>query len=187
MLINESDAATRLNSPLNLMNRLRRESVSSNKAKQSMSLFTGDRTESITKDNNFGRSQLHDFNPFPAPPQLTQSEVITPDAILESVATAAPTPGQIDSLIDGLDIKLKQELIHRAAMQALESAVNSLNVRLPEIKHPEKLADVAGKMSKIVSDIRNDRKETGGKNKTVHLHFYTPEQKKVADYNSIDV
>ena len=43
--------------------------------------------------------------------------------------------------------------------------------------------------SKTVESIRRERNENAkqGKDREVHYHFYTPEQKKVSDYEVIDV
>lgn len=165
MLISDDEASVRLNSPLNLMNRLRRASPSSNKAKAAMELFTG-------------------MKPAAEPVHVPEVLPAVPSRQSSSLPSNAPT---LDSILDNADTKIKQELIHNAATTAMEEAIKQLTLKLPEASKPHQLADIAAKMSRIVKDIRDDRKGVDSRDKQVHVHFYTPEAKKITEYKEIEV
>lgn len=172
MLINNNEAEKRLNSPLNLMNRLRRESPSSRSARNAMSLFTK-KDDSSNSFNPFSRSETSISVP--------ETKVITPEVVNEN---GSP---KLDDILDNAEDKVKMKLIHDNALDVLSASITQIKTRIPEINKAEKLADVATKMSKIVNDIRAERKGDDGKTKQVHLHFYTPERKKLDEFESVEV
>lgn len=175
MLVNSKDAERRLNSPDNLLNRLRRESPRSVSAKNAMSLFV--------------RPDIQPPQPIPA---ITPSSIYIPS---NSEPVIEPEPDKTEDkaakqVLDDLALEIKRESIHSAALDVLSKSVYALGEKITagEIGKPKDLADIARKMSGIVTDIKKsgeDNKDKDGK--TVHLHFYTPERKKLSDFEVIDV
>lgn len=165
MLISREDANKRLNSPTNLMNRMR--SFRSDSRDKALSLFTNPKKEANTPPA---------WNPFPENSN-SEGEVKVPDAIISGL--------NIDSIIDDADTRIKLQTIHDTALDTLVLAVQTLKDRLPEIA-ASKLPDVAAKIGKVVDNIRTEKNKSQGV-KQVHLHLYTPEQKKMSDYESVDV
>lgn len=157
MLVNTESAEKRLSSSSNLMNKLR-EGTTLSKNK-SMQLF------------GVGQKKEERFvNPF-APKPI-------------EVLTTAPT---IDDLIDDVDSRLNLDKAHKKALHVMNRAIQRVSDQIEELDSPTKLADVAAKMGKIVTDIRNEKKNSVDKERTVHYHIYTPEQKKITDFEEITV
>lgn len=177
MLVNDNDALKRLNSPLNLINKMR---GTSEKRGAAMSLF------GINKINN-QRSETKStpeptsFNPFP---KSTTSVALVP--VTEDKPQEQSNPS-IDDLVSTADKDIKLTQAHDKALETLISAVDQMKLKLDDIK-PDKLPSVISATSKVVESIRKERNEAAkGKTQDVHFHFYTPEQKRVDDYEVIDV
>jgi hypothetical protein len=178
MLLNEQEAAARLKSPLNLINRLKDTS-----RKGAMNLFTGG-------GNNAGNSvevlkeivpmaaaliKPSPFNPFDKPQEVLP-EIIQPIEL------------KADDIISDPDRKIKLSIAHDRALEVLTSSVELLATKLDDVR-ADKLPSVIAATSKVVESIRRERNESAKNNKDreVHYHFYTPEQKKIIDYNVIEV
>jgi hypothetical protein len=176
MLVNDSDAMQRLNSPLNLLNRLQAASQAS-KQKSSMGLFIPSSQMDLEKINPF-----HSLKPAVSEPvQRGGSDGVRDDFNEEKHPS-------IDDLIENSDSTIKLATAHNKALEVLNSAINEISIKLPEIK-ADKLPDVVRTASKVVSDIRKERAEAqkARGNNSVHFHFYTPQQKQISDYEVIDV
>ena len=175
MIINEESAIARLNSPHNLMNKLKSLGDKKNSA---MSLFGIGR-----KDNKIESPKLPEpvrqesFNPFPLIPSTT--------AIIDNISEPSPT---LDNILENHEAQVKLGLAHDNALALLNASVAMLSTKLDNVK-AEKLPAVISAASKTVESIRRERAEASknGKDKEVHYHFYTPTQKTVADFNIIDV
>jgi hypothetical protein len=168
MIINDKDALKRLESPMNLINKLK--SQSSNK-KNAMSLF-------IPTQSSKPVEPL--FNPFQKAPEslrIQESQVI-PEAVSPKV----------DEILENSDAKIKLGLAHDKALDLLTRSVDMLAGKLEDVK-ADKLPAVVGAASKVVESIRRERNEAAKNNKDreVHYHFYTPQQQKVSDFEVIDV
>jgi hypothetical protein len=172
MLINEKDALARVNSPLNLLNRLR-----SAPPKNGMSLFIG-KTDKANEQNPIKiEPAVPAFTPF-SPAFKTASD--TTPTTAESV--------KLDEILDGAENKIKLAHAHDRALGTLVAAIDQMNMKLDDIK-PDKLPSVITATAKVVEGIRRERNEAAKamSGKAVHLHFYTPTQKKLEDYEVIDV
>ena len=77
---------------------------------------------------------------------------------------------------------------HDNALSVLTDAVSELKLRLGEVK-ADKLPSVITATSKVVESIRRERNEAAksGKDREVHYHFYVPQQKKLENFEVIDV
>lgn len=173
MIINNKDAAARLDSPLNLINRLR-----DSKKNNAMSLF-GIGKKSETKPTLDSKPS---FNPFekPQPPQQNTTTALIP-------VETKPTES-VDNILDDHEAKIKLGLAHDQAIELLNRATNMLASKLDDVK-ADKLPAVISAASKTVESIRRERNEAAknAKDREVHFHFYTPQQKKVSDYEVIEV
>lgn len=191
MIINDKQAVERLSSPLNLINRMRAASSSGNGkgSNGSMSLFGLGRkqeTEAVT-DKKIGS-----FNPFrkkeeqvpPIIPQVSTQEV---PSVVQSAARAATEPS-LSSLLQNSESQIKLGLAHDNAIDLLNNSVTLLRSKIEEVK-ADKLPAVISAASKVVESIRRERLEASQdrSDREVHYHFYTPIQKKLADYEVIEV
>jgi hypothetical protein len=158
MIVSDSDAVARLNSPLNLINKLKAH-VSKDK-KEAMELFTGPIT----------RSQQHSHIPT-IPVELPNKD-----------------EPNLDTILANNESQIKLGLAHDKSLGLLSRAVDMLDAKLDDV-NASKLPAVVIAASKVVESIRRERLESSknSKDREVHYHFYTPEQKSVADYEVIEV
>lgn len=174
MIINDKSANERLNSPFNLMNKLKNSS-----RKNAMSLFipaspkkeqeNHKETSSIIKEQTVRES----FNPF-------SSE--------STGAFKGENIPNLDNLIENNETQIKLTQAHDKALELLNNSVAILSAKLDDIR-PDRLPQVIVASGKIVESIRRERNEArkNGTEKEVHYHFYTPKQKNISDYAVIDV
>lgn len=180
MLISNEDALKRLHSPGNLINKLNGSS-----RKNAMSLFVRP-SEEVKKEEK--EVKTLSFNPF----EKEEKIVINPTAIIPQVKAAPEKSSSenpaVEDLIDNHDNQIKLSLAHDSALKVLTDSVAMLATKLDDIK-PDKLPSVITATSKVVESIRRERNEAAksGKDKEVHFHFYTPQQKMLSDFEVIDV
>jgi len=175
MLLTSKEAESRLNSPLNLINKLRDRSLSRQNA---MSLFIPPKKS---------EEKVKTFNPF---------EQINKDKInITEIITAAPASEQnnpsaetISNLIENHESQVQLGLAHDTALKLLNNSVTMLADKLDDIR-ADKLPGVVTAASKVVESIRRERSEASksSKDKEVHYHFYTPQQRQISEYEVIDV
>ena len=167
MIINDNDAKKRLDSPMNLINRLR--SANGSKKNNAMTLFgiglKKEESKAVERSESF-------FNPF-------QPQEPTPEPLQET---------NLDTILKNNESQIKLGLAHDRSIDLLNRAVDMLATKLDDVS-ASKLPSVISAASKTVESIRKERIEAARNNKDreVHFHFYTPEQKKVSDYEVIDV
>lgn len=176
MLVNDKAAAARLNSPLNLINKLSSHKSSGRSA--AMGLFGVGRKKEIEitiKQEESKQEQAKSFNPFDKPAVLS----------LPEPKTENPKLGEV--LEDG-EAKLRLGIAHDRSIELLSNAVSLLSAKLDDVR-ADKLPSVIIAASKTIEGIRRERNEVAktSKDREVHYHFYTPEQRKVSDYEIIDV
>lgn len=193
-LVSNDKAEERLNNPNNLMNRLR--STNDNKKNNGMQLF-GVGIRSLTNPtSNTGRNETvipavenreikTDFNPFG---HKEETNIIPshPNTIIPK--TEVPASPSITQLLPESEAQIRLGHAHDKAIGLLTDSVDELKLRLGEIK-ADKLPSVISSASKVIESIRRERIEVNKKNngQEVHFHFYTPEQKKIDDYEVIEV
>lgn len=186
MIVNDNDAVKRLNSPMNLINRLK-DTTSSKSRNSAMSLFgVGRKPEEVKQETKQVESTEQkevlsiSFNPFKAKEILPSSET-TPQE------PSSPTP-VLENILENHETQIKLGLAHDATLNLLNKSVELLTTKLDDIK-ADRLPLVVRAAGQVVTDIRKQQianKETQ-KEKEVHYHFYTPQQKSVKDYEVIDV
>lgn len=174
MLVNDSAALARLNSPNNLINQLKRDGS----RKSAMSLFVRPKEE-VKKIVE--QVVTVSFNPFK---EKTEATVI-PLQIPEVVPENQPT---INSLLENSEQQIKLATAHDSALEVLTRSVTMLASKLDDVK-ADRLPSVITATSKVVESIRKERAEATRDNKgrEVHYHFYTPTQRKVEQYDVIEV
>lgn len=174
MIINDIDAAKRLSSPMNLINKLK--SLNGNgKKNNAMSLFgIGKKEEKVIKS-------ITSFNPFEEIKKESTPLDRQPVNTNEELA-------KLDNIIENHESHIKLGLAHDRALDLLNRSVDMLSTKLDEV-NASKLPAVISAASKTVESIRRERSEAAKNNKDreVHYHFYTPEQKKLSEYEVIDV
>ena len=190
MIINDTDALKRLNSPVNLINKMR--SLSPSPRKSAMSLFGLKSENGLVKLDKPQASpdKIEEvkitFNPF----QTQSSQPQSPSAII-SQPSSTPTQTKQPALADILEnheSQIKLGLAHDNALELLNRSVDMLAAKLDDIR-ADKLPTVVSAASKVVEGIRKERSEAAKnqKDREVHYHFYTPQQRQVSDYEVIDV
>lgn len=180
MIISNEAANERLNNPMNLFNRV--TSNQPNSAKRAMSLFV--RPSEPVLQPVQSQTEILPPKPFTNPFKPKEVEVIVKEEAAEDV-----DPVSLSDIVDSSDQKIKLELAHDEALATLVSAVQNLKSRIVSEENPSKLAAIAAQMGKVVDQIRNTKANAAKANeaKSTHYHFYTPEQKKLSDYQVIDV
>ena len=191
MILEEKEAIERLNSPLNLINRISQHKIDSNPTfngrRRAMSIFIPPTTNSIidkitekTTEKITVKIPTISSNPFaPRPaliPQQQQTEVSTKTNI------------SLPDVVENGDSQIQLATAHDSALQLVNSTIRTISAKLPEIK-PDRLPSVMIAAGRIVESIRRERSEAmkAGRDREVHFHFYTPQQKVIEDYEVIDV
>jgi hypothetical protein len=186
MIVNDKDAAKRLASPMNLINRLK----SSDSRNSAMSLFGigKKKDEFIITEVDCIKKEItieSSFNPFST---KEQSSSLVPSVIPSQVPLSSPQSEGLDNILENHESQIKLGLAHDKALDLLNRSVEALSLKLDDVK-ADRLPAVISAASKTVESIRRERSEAAknGKDREVHYHFYTPVQKRVADYEVIDV
>jgi hypothetical protein len=176
MILNDKDATARLSSPMNLINRLKESSS----RKSAMSLF------------GIGRKDATSSMPILAEVQsgLVSNEELVSKAAFNPFQKPSETHQQpiLDNILENNESQIKLGLAHDSALSLLNNSIAQLAAKLDDVR-ADRLPSVIAAASKTVESIRRERNEQTktGKDREVHYHFYTPEQRKLDSYEVIDV
>jgi len=191
MIINDDEALKRLASPLNLINKLRDSNNGNNKRKSAMSLFGVGRSA----DKKLEEIKIT-FNPFinnttnPQPQETLTQQTKTLQPLTPSVfpQPSTTTTLNLDNILENHDSQIKLGLAHDNALALLNRSVDMLAAKLDDVR-ADKLPAVVSSASRVVESIRKERNESraNDREREVHYHFYTPSQKKIEDYEVIDI
>lgn len=183
MIISNENAVKRLSSPINLINSLREP-----KKNNSMSLFGVERVSQETKQVET-LEVITTFNPFETTTNIPLESTSHPQnkTLQPPVEATEPQP-TIDKLLNNNESQIKLGLAHDNALELLTKSISLMKLKLDNIK-PDKLPSVISATAKVVEGIRRERNEAdkNDKDRDVHYHFYTPVQKRISDYEVIDV
>ncbi len=170
MIINNDEASKRLNSPLNLINKLR-DSPRMDKAKDAMSIFIKPARPPLPEE-----IKKIDGIPF---------ELLPYTAVKTNQSEPAET---LDQILENHESQISLGLAHDSALKLLNNSITHLAAKLEDVR-ADRLPAAILAASKVVESIRKERNEVmkSNKDKEVHYHFYTPEQRKIADYEVIEV
>jgi hypothetical protein len=176
MLVNDSEAIARLESPLNLMNRLRSINSSRNKAMGLFGIGNGKSSEVLPADKRISSFS----NPF----HRESSSQVASVTITQDI----PNNPEVEQIVNNSEDQIKLALAHDKALKVLDRAIDTLESKIDDIK-PEKLASVITATSKVVEGIRKERLEMvkNAGNRSVKITFYTPTPKVLSDYNVVEV
>lgn len=177
MLMNDENTLKRLNSPQNLINKLKNSSRN-----DAMKLFTGNirkevpseagsisTTSGISVEKGDASLTRITINPFEKPKEIPPPEPI------------------LDTILKDSESQIKLGLAHDKSLDLLTRSVDMLAQKLDDIK-ADKLPSVVSAASKVVEGIRKERNEASkNKDREVHYHFYTPQQRKMEEFEIIDV
>ena len=176
MIVSNDAALKRLESPLNLINRLR---AAVNHKNDAMELFTGPRS-----------AEKKVINPFEKREEVSSEH----NSICVSAIAGEPHPAEntqvttLDEILQDSDSQIKLGLAHDRSLSLLTKAVGLLESKIDDVS-ASKLPAAITAASKVVESIRKERFEASriNKDREVHYHFYTPERKKLADFEVIEV
>ncbi len=93
-------------------------------------------------------------------------------------------PPSSSDIIEDLEEKIANTTMRSKAVGILNSAMDELAKRIPEVQKPEKLAQIAAEMSKVVS--HQDSRNQGDKNLS-QIIVYAPQVQHIDNYEIIDV
>lgn len=162
MLIKPDEAVARLNNPLNLLNRMK-NGLNGGKRAEAMSLFI--RPSEVAKKVEAVKETIPTFtNPF---------ENKTP---------------KLEQLVEESDKQIALATAHDEALGLLNDSLKAARLNIDSLD-TDKLPSMITSASKVVESIRKERNEVSKnrKGQDVHYHFYTPLQRKVEEYEVIDV
>lgn len=189
MILKDDDAVRRLNSPLNLINRLAAVSKTKARKTDAMALFGIGRKKTEEKKEVREPVTAPSFNPFVRNIDggLTVIHVDS-DSQKPNEESENNKITTLDNILENHESKIKLGLAHDKALDLLHRSVEALSAKLEDVR-ADRLPSVIAAASKTVESIRRERNESAKLNKDqeVHYHFYTPEQKKIADYEIIEV
>jgi hypothetical protein len=162
MIIKDDAAKARLNSPMNLINQLR--SGLSSKRKNAMNLF------------------IPPKGVMPSAPISGTTDITGEQHPVKNTAST------LDTILENNEAQIKLGLAHDSALDVLNRSIDMLSTKLDDIK-ADRLPGAITAASRVVESIRKERNEASKNNKDreVHYHFYTPEQKSITEYEVIDV
>lgn len=161
-LINEEEVNKRLNSPLNLINKMRNGMKPDRK--NAMSLFV-------------------------RPTLDVPKEVVVKKVREVPVASVEQKKLETSDVVDDADTKIKLALAHDNALKLTNKAIETLTNKLDDVS-ADKIPSVISAANKVVESIRKERieKDKNYRNdQHVHHHFYMPEQRKIEEYEVIEV
>lgn len=190
MLVSNSEVEKRLNSPLNLVNK-----KSTFKSPGAMGVFGLNKNRAtieqkeVIKENKEENNSLESFNPFPKAVQPV-SDASTTALVSHNQAPpiqeATDKNPNLESLITTSESQIKLGLAHDNALELMNQTLLRLTNEVDNIR-PDKLPSVLSAAQKTVEGIRRERTEAAKNNgdRSVHYHFYTPQQKSLSDYGSV--
>jgi len=124
------------------------------------------------------------------PPAIDETRTEAGDKVTlaKSDVNESQDSPSIDKLINNADSQIKLHHAHDIALSTLGESIDMVRLKLDDIK-PERLPSIITAASKVVDNIRRERIDAAKQreNQTVHLHFYTPAQRKLEEYEVIDV
>lgn len=93
-----------------------------------------------------------------------------------------PPPSSSD-IIEDLEEKISKSTVRSKAVGILTAAMDELKIRIPDVQKPEKLAQIAAEMAKVVS--HQDNRNQGDKALS-QIIVYAPQVQNIDNYEIID-
>lgn len=98
--------------------------------------------------------------------------------------TSPSLPPKAEDIVSDLEDKIKNNSARSKANSIMLSAMTELEKRIPEVQKPEKLAQIASEMSRVISN--HDAKPSSG-NITSQIIVYAPQIQSLDNFDIIDV
>lgn len=153
MIVNDKDALARINSPINLINRMKNLS-SSPVRKSAMSLFIKP-SSTITAEE----------------PRREENKPDSPSGV------------SLDDISSDHDSKIELALAHDSALKLLNASVSALSAKLDDVRADKLPSVIAAASKTVESIRKERAEiSRNAKDREVHYHFYTPKQKELSDY-----
>ena len=94
----------------------------------------------------------------------------------------------LDTIIQDPQSQIALGLAHNNSISLLNRSIDLLSEKLDDVL-PSRLPSVIAVTAKVVESIRKERAEASKSNRDreVHYHFYTPQQRKLEEFEVIDV
>lgn len=146
-----------------------------------MELFTRRHQVEKEVDDHFNNVEL-------TKTETAKAEIIIPETHDAMISEDENKTTTLDSLIQNHESQIKLGLAHDKSLSLLSRSIDILGAKLDEV-NASRLPAVVMAASKVVESIRKERLEARktDKDREVHYHFYTPQQKKVEEFEIIDV
>ena len=93
-------------------------------------------------------------------------------------------PPSAADLIDDLDTRIKDSSTRSKAVGILNAAMDELKIRIPEVQRPEKLAQIAAEMAKVVNQHDSKPREDNTQAKII---VYAPQIQSISNYEVVEV
>lgn len=155
-----------------------------------MNIFT---KKEISKDSSPAQDHIPANLPAIIPVESTARQWINPfktatDEVIPPATQPQAENPTLDDLLEDSETNIKLATAHNNAVKLLHNSIDMLSTKLDNVK-ADKLPSVIAAASKTIESIRRERNESAKQNKgrDVHYHFYTPVQKKLEDYEILEV
>ena len=163
MILEDTEVISRLESPLNLMNQLSRLTAAK---PNPMSLFVGSGENPISARTNL----LLVGDRFNSAENETKTEI----------QSQPLSDDNLSELVDGAEKKIQLGIIKTKAADVLNSALDQLRIRLPEVNRVKDLSTIAKEMNSIVTE-ESDKKQ----NVNQQVIVYRPILNEISKYETV--
>lgn len=188
MIINSADAERRINNPLNLMMKIKSGELGRSARKSPMDLFIKPSDNNDQLESHEDTKEIHPEEAIAVIPSFSSPFGDSPAE--DSSGISIDQPIKADDLLLDADVDIELAKAHNKALSLMGTAMRTLENKLDGVK-ADKLPTVITSLGKVVSDIRRERVEREKANErpgaNVHYHFYCPTQRKVDEYEVIEV
>lgn len=112
---------------------------------------------------------------------LNRLKSITNKSKLNPIISIPPSS---DTIIDNLQEKISIGSIKSKATAIMTAAMDELKSRMPEVQKPERLAQIASEMGKVINSVQA---KVENNNIAASIVIYAPQQRVMEDYDIIDL
>lgn len=158
MILSDNEVTTRLESPLNLINRIQK--LSSHSSSNAMSVF--------------GIHQNSDENSAVVSPRISDDSI---KAILDSINEN----DNLDEVMPDNSDKIRLGIVKSKALEVMHNSLEMLGANLSQVSKVERLSTIARDMKSIIED--DDKAKAGNTNIVV----YKPITNEITKYDTIVV
>lgn len=103
---------------------------------------------------------------------------------LDRASHSPVLPPKAEDVITDLEDKINQSSTKKTAAKIMNAAMVELEKRMPEVQKPEKLAQIAVEMSKVIS---NQEAKANNTPQGSQIIVYAPQVQNIDSYNIVEV